>query len=49
MTTRQKKLGKKATILLVIIFSHIIPVIVSGFYDKANHATHNVKLSELRY
>jgi hypothetical protein len=40
---------KKVAILLIIIFSHIFPVIVSAFYDQATHTSHNVKLTELKY
>jgi len=49
MPTRRKRFRKKVIILLVIIFSHILPVVVSAFYDQATHTNHNVKLSELRY
>jgi hypothetical protein len=49
MTTRPKKSPKKAIILWIIIFSHILPVIASAFYDKVTHDSHNVKLTELRY
>ena len=49
MPTRRKRFRKKVIILLVIIFSHILPVVVSAFYDQATHTNHNVKLGELRY
>jgi len=45
----QKGFKKQITLLLVIIFSHIFPVLLSAFYDKATHTSHNVKLSEFRY
>lgn len=50
MAVNQKKSNKKKFILLlVIIFSHILPVIVSAFYDKALRTSCDIKLSELRY
>jgi hypothetical protein len=49
MSTHRKRSKKKFFVLLVIIFSHILPIIVSAFYDQATHANHNVKLSELNY
>ncbi|KLL03117.1 MAG: hypothetical protein MRERV_52c008 [Mycoplasmataceae bacterium RV_VA103A] len=49
MPTQQKKPTKKIIFLLIIIFSHIFPVILSAFYDQATHPSHNVKLTELKY
>lgn len=50
MSSHKKKRSKKKIILLlIIIFSHIFPVLLSAFYDRATHASHNVKLTELRY
>lgn len=49
MPAHRKRFPKKVILLLIIIFSHILPVIVSAFYDQATHTSHNVKLTELRY
>jgi hypothetical protein len=45
----QKNSTKRSIFLWIIIFSHTIPIIVSAFYDKANHSTSIVKLSDPRY
>lgn len=49
MTANQKKTTKKTIFLWITIFSHIFSVIISAFYDKANHLKSSVKLSDPNY
>jgi hypothetical protein len=49
MPAYRKNLKRKVIILLIIIFSHLLPVIISAFYDRDTHPKYNVKLDELKY
>ncbi|MCE8169995.1 MAG: hypothetical protein I3273_07865 [Candidatus Moeniiplasma glomeromycotorum] len=51
MPIYQKKPHSKFIILLLIIFFHLLPVLVSAYYDKALHPRHQgiMRLGELRY
>jgi hypothetical protein len=45
----QKSVKKKSLLLWIIIFSHLLPIIVSAFYDKALHAHHEANLTKWKY
>ncbi|WNE41094.1 MAG: hypothetical protein mread185_000551 [Mycoplasmataceae bacterium] len=49
MTNHQKKSTKKSVFLWIIIFSHILPIIVSAFYDQVNHSNYSIELTNPKY
>ncbi len=40
---------RKKLLLLAIIFSHFLPLVISGFYDKVLHAKHGIELSKPKF